>query len=591
MKQQRQAKNKKNAKPTGGMDAQKKFYIGLGVIVLTYLIIFAYTYSPKLEHHIVDNVYYYVTGSCMEQGLGFINGDIQQTILGNYPPGYPAVIAVVRAFGGEIPALNVINGLFLLFSLVMLYYLFYEITDKNFFLSFVTVMMLTTNPSITHFANTGRAELSCMFFTMICFCFFYKLLQQKQFNRNYFLILLAVSISATIVYFTKFQAAIIYPTLFLSIICIIIANTRNKNNEQTRPSNKLYIASFVGILVIFIASYYPWAQYLENRKDLIPPTWEGFPTGGNSLTTKMDGKLMEDKYDINEWVIRFENNATIFFTKSLQSIILPMPFFIHLTPNFNDPWVASDWFVGILLFLIVLLGFFTLCRKSQLYYLIFFFIAGTICVNMLFSDRWIHNDFHRYTFGMHPFIILLFIAGLMKTISFIVAKLKVSDATQKFAPYGVVAVFLLYLASNYFPAIAEAHNYAEKPAFGAYKDFPGFSDEDMVPFQEYLQAIQWVDQNIYSKNPDAIVATRKPDIYYTYCNHRPSNFPAMGTEPDSVYNYFKKYKVNYVILDTWYAHAYSTEAPAAMKYPDNFKIIHQLGNPEKPTYILEFIPD
>jgi hypothetical protein len=69
-------------------------------------------------------------------------------------------------------------------------------------------------------------------------------------------------------------------------------------------------------------------------------------------------------------------------------------------------------------------------------------------------------------------------------------------------------------------------------------------------------------------------------------------FPKHAT-PEEVLEIFQRQRVDYVIIDRWFSHGYTTIIPAAQKYPQHFFVAHQIGGnteQEPPTYVLRFVP-
>jgi len=139
---------------------------------------------------------------------------------------------------------------------------------------------------------------------------------------------------------------------------------------------------------------------------------------------------------------------------------------------------------------------------------------------------------------------------------------------------------LFFLYPSYAKAIRDASKVAA---------LRGYTDANAaLPFVEYLEAMQWVKNNL----PDtARISTRKPELFYIFTGGRKSiSFPYYGT-PEEILDFFTKNDIRYIIIDRWFRHAYATVIPTAQKYQEKFRIVHQITSKEKnaaPTYVLEF---
>ena len=107
-------------------------------------------------------------------------------------------------------------------------------------------------------------------------------------------------------------------------------------------------------------------------------------------------------------------------------------------------------------------------------------------------------------------------------------------------------------------------------------------------FVEYLAAINWCAANL----PDtARVACRKPELFYIYSKGRKSGGIPQYASPEAVLEGFEKNRIDYIIIDHWFRHAYVTVVPAIQKYSDRFAVVHQIGGDPKDetpaTYIVK----
>ena len=101
----------------------------------------------------------------------------------------------------------------------------------------------------------------------------------------------------------------------------------------------------------------------------------------------------------------------------------------------------------------------------------------------------------------------------------------------------------------------------------------------------YFTIAEWAQQNT---EPQAVVACRKPVLFYLYSNRRTVLYKF--TEDSAlVLEDLKQNKVNYVVLDRLgYGSTARYLVPVVMKYKDDFSLVRKLENP--PTWLLAFHP-
>jgi hypothetical protein len=223
---------------------------------------------------------------------------------------------------------------------------------------------------------------------------------------------------------------------------------------------------------------------------------------------------------------------------------------------------------------VIIFGLFQLTKKDIL---LFYYIGGTACILALWPDIWFSP---RFMSPVIPLLLLLFAMGLVKAVTLAGRLVKLKKTGFLYPSTLLVVLCCMY------PNTGKAIRDAEKAA--VFRDYTASNTSPQLA--EYLDAIHWVKENL----PDtARVSTRKPELFYMYSGGRKSiSFPYYGT-PEEIIDFLTDKKIQYVIIDRWFRHAYATVIPAVQKYQGKFRIAHQITGKDKdaaPTYVLEFNP-
>ncbi|MDX1629382.1 MAG: phospholipid carrier-dependent glycosyltransferase, partial [Fulvivirga sp.] len=136
------------------------------IILVTFGIAYAYSFDKKVAL-LGDNAYYYILGKALAEGEGYVNiSKVSKSPNNHYPPGYPAIISVVRFLGGEVMTVKLLNGLFLLGSAWLIFFLAVKVTE-NEPLSFIVSLITILNAHSLYYASIMMSEVPFMFFSLL----------------------------------------------------------------------------------------------------------------------------------------------------------------------------------------------------------------------------------------------------------------------------------------------------------------------------------------------------------------------------------------------------------------------------------------
>jgi hypothetical protein len=135
------------------------------------------------------------------------------------------------------------------------------------------------------------------------------------------------------------------------------------------------------------------------------------------------------------------------------------------------------------------------------------------------------------------------------------------------------------------PAYAEAQTQYKKTA--RMKSWMSIPDMNASNF---LQAVTFCGDSLPK---DARIINRKPELFYMFSNYHPSSGFPFYADPDTIYNMLRRDSIDYLIIDSWFRHAYVTLYPCILKYPDKFKQVKKFGDVDtvrkiNPTFVFQF---
>jgi 4-amino-4-deoxy-L-arabinose transferase-like glycosyltransferase len=549
---------KPSAKSTNFRSSRALYLLGMLTIAVVYLCAYTKTFDRKPDIG-GDNISYYALGSALAAGKGYTSTmGLTEVPHNHYPPGYPFIISLAIRAGAGIIGVKILNGIFLLLSCCILYHLFYR-TAKNVYIAFFVTLLVALNSHLLRSATTMMSEIPFLLFTSLTLLLFSFLLDRKKCDGKYLLLLLGTAAGAVASYYIRSAGIALILALVVTLAVVLAAgawkNRKSGWRSLASASKPLWIA-LIAIAAFFLLCKLPWD--MRSRR-------HGFKSSYMSqLSVQQGGTHITD---LNGWIDRVKKNAVRYATKEIPSGLLMEPV------DYDKPAGAKGWTLGAALLLAMAAGLLQL-KKNDL--LLFFYVGGTAVVLLFWPDIWFSP---RFMIPIIPILLLLMLTGLVKAGELLLALLKIK--ARGVATVAALAVVCLFVYPNGTLALSRAATESKHKSYNATNAAP--------MLVEFLDAIRWVRD---STPKDALVCTRKPEIFYLYSGGRKSSsFPNYAT-PEEIVTFLADRKISYVIIDRWFRHAYVTIIPAAQKYPDRFRIVWQTPNPEKDaplTYVLEFM--
>jgi hypothetical protein len=372
------------------------------IISIIFLIVNVYVYDSKIDLN-GDNASYFRLGKALASGKGYVNiADIRQSPENHFPPGYPALISVImRVFGESTNAIKVFDGLYILSSIILLYFITAVVTG-NKTLAFITSLLLTLNAHLMLYASLMMSEPAFILASTLT-------------------LWLVMNVKDEMKFFTQ-------PSIYISLVSLVTSYYIRSTGLALLGGIVLWFLlrknwkAIVFYISGFILLALPW--YLRGR-DL----------GGSSYLKPL---VMINPYrpDLgnaaySDYVTRLIANISRYITREIPSSLFP---FIKV--DYAKAITSGEWFLGVLLAALIIFGLFRL-KKYKL--LIFAYIIATFGILFLWPEVWTGVRF------ILPIIPVLFIAtvfGITELYSLVVKKLQVYSTLS---PWVFLFFSLLFL--------------------------------------------------------------------------------------------------------------------------------------------------
>lgn len=407
----------------------KSNWLYIAGLALVFIASFSYIFDSKLDLN-GDNCTYYMLATSIAQGHGF--ADITSTAYtpsNVFPPGYPLLMSVVRLFTESFILQKIVNGLFLLGSAILLFFLIRKnkLSDQ---IAFVAATAVLLNYQVLHFATMMMSEMSFLFTSVLACWFINKMDEKKTFWKDPFFYLAIITASYN--YHIRTQGI----ALIAAILGYFLFNRQWKQ-----------MLSFAGGFAICLL---PWM--IRNK------------AAGLGQSRYMDVIAMSNPWrpeegtlGLGEITSRFFETFRMLATQAVPDSILP-----YIASDYGTtPW--HGWLIAIAMWAFIGIGIWQLGKYK---YLILFYILATFGIISIFSSP----SGNRYITPLVPYLEVTFLIGIYTTLSAGVRKLKIA---RQFSPWILVLLFLFCS----FPRLQSlrATNTMQYPA--AYQNFFKIAEE------------------------------------------------------------------------------------------------------------------
>lgn len=555
----------------------------LVIIGVTFYINYNGTFDKKLDMN-GDNIQYYSLGKSLHDGTGYSNVmGFEVTPHTHFPPGYPAFISVLLNFvkEGSFTPIKEANGWLLCLSIFLLFYIIKNITKNNALLAFTAAILFCVQKDLLRWSTIMMSEMLFLFLTVLIIftaLLLYRKKSFKEFKAWDYAALVVMTLSIAYVYFVR--------TMGLSLILGLVGwlcgmilyelwRYQKGEKDETSKANFTSKAKYYGCLILLVMLPFGVSKLAwDARNNAIGHGKSDYigdfhKKGGN-------GEVMST---LSDWTERIYNNSKSYYLRLMPETVLSQPFDSKEVSQRHA--TSGEIATGFFVFALVMIGFLGLGAGG---FLLFCYLAMTFMVLLVWPEQFTSV---RYYVAIVPLLLFLFLHGIYNIVEFILRWVK-NHTVQEYKGY---IATLCTMAAAFFwliPTQSKAQLPYQELAKRPYKKF--ITDQNCLNF---FDALDWCKSNI----PDsARMVCRKPELYYIHAGFKKSvSFPNYAPE-DSVMKYLDKVQASHLILDNWYKHAYTTLYPAIKKYPEKFKVIHQVAEVDtakkvNPVYIVQYNPD
>ena len=526
------AKTKVKSAPVKSTALSNNKYLIDAIYISILLIVVIIVYNKVYDERLFlggDNVVYYMLGKALATGQGYtnINSPFNSPAI-TFPPGYSFISAIVMTiFGKDIEVMNKANGFLMFGSLIFLYLISSRIT-KNKHLAFVITLITGLNMHILHYSFIAMSEIPFIFMTLGAIYFFMRIknLSFPFKDINFWLFFIFIIFS----YYIRITGII----LLIGTVCYLLQGRKWK----------MAVVLAAGLLIT-AAPWYLRNSMIRNRYTGISKINSLRPESGNMQTA-------------NDWMKRIEKNSVRYVSLEIPSALLGYE--ITNTNIYKSPLPKdTKWLIG---FVFVALGIGGLFLMGEYKWILIIYLSGTATILMLFPDVWFGT---RFMLPVVPLLYLLIIQAVFKLFSWISNKIKIQEKFRvSFMPF----IFLLFIIVQK-NGINYLVNLKENGIF-------------LPSFMRYVELAQWAKKNIAH---NSVVVCRKPEFFYLYSDCKTTGY-LFTLNPDSLIANMKSNKATHVVVDQLgLASTGRYLMPAITKYPEKFKVVQSLKNPN--TYLCE----
>lgn len=502
------------------------------ILIVSFIKIYSSIFDTKLSL-VGDNTSYYILGNSIASGEGYSNihhlGKEQHY---HYPPGYPLLIATIIKFtSNSVEAIKIFNGILFISAILILFFIIKKLTN-NLHIAFISCLVSLFNFHLLAYSTIVMSEIPFLFMSLLCFWILLKIKFTQPVIKNTSFLVFIVLVSFS------FYIRSIAITLFLSFVLLLLLK---------RNWKYLLISA-----LSFVLLYLPWI--IRNRDS----------TG----STYLNQLILKNPYQPELGNLHFHDIFERFFINLERYITKEIPYSLFSTNNTSFDYeniASSDWLTGFLILLFIGFGLYSLknYRKYVLSYILCF-----LSLLLLWPYVWYGS---RFILPIIPFLTFLLIFGLFRFINILLNKFKLANTEN------TSLVLILILVSSYiFFFGAKSITTLKHQAKSDYA----------TNYKNYFTIANWIDKNTES---NSVTCVRKQGLFYMFSNKYVTNYKNTLDKEEQI-EYLKNKNVDYVVIEQLgYSSTYKYLLPVIDRYPEKFKIIKELKNPN--TYLMQFLPE
>lgn len=553
---------------------QHKIFIGILLAIVSFVFISNYSslYDKKVDLN-GDNIYYYSLGKALSQGDGYSNIiNLKKSPHNHFPPGYPYFISkIIKVFPDDIQTVKKANGVLLYLSVILLF-LLVNTTTENSLLAFCASLLTAMHKELLRFATIMMSETLFIFLSLLAIYLAILLIQGKIGKKRpwvfwIFFVLYGLIVAYMYLVRTMGLSLILALVGWLGIFAIVALIRWRKAVKKEDSENILLYrqqmwksAALCVLTIVAVGTAKLSWDARNNKLGLQGSDYEA------TFFKKTNNETMQG---IDDWKTRIKSNTANFITQWIPQVT-----YMKTPVDKSHQNTTSEWIWGCLL-IAVMIGGCLYLKTGRL--LMLFYAGATVGVLILYPEQFGGT---RYIIPLIPFFIFLLLNGLSAIIWCIykIFKIKVSPLL----PQSLLVLLVTFI--SLMPQYTEAQKtYRENARMTSW-----FNIKDLNA-KYYLEASRYLD----SLPGDVRPVCRKPELTFMFSNYHSANGFPQYADPDTIYNMLRRDSINYLIVDNWFRHAYTTLYPCIQRYPEKFKMVKKYGDVDtvrklNPTYIFFF---
>ncbi|NNF34562.1 MAG: phospholipid carrier-dependent glycosyltransferase [Saprospiraceae bacterium] len=488
----------------------------LMLVTLGFLFTYQYIFDIKIDLN-GDNASYYILGKALHAGEGFVNiNSIHKTPNNHFPPGYPVIISLIMIFSSSFIAIKLVNGVLLLASLVLSYFLVRKFT-MNKWIAWITILFLLTNSHMLRYGTIMMSEVPFIFFTLLSLTLFLKTYEQgKEDSIKYYLL-------AFIFLMIAFFLRTLGIALLAAFLFMMLKDIRNKW--------KYMLAYGAGFFLMFL----PWLAR-SNR------------LGGNSYLSQLvmvnPYRPENGKAGISDLFGRLFSNIERYITREIPDVLFPFKEF-----NYREEIGTMEWIPGIIIVALIIIGIWKLPKYRWLGIIYF---ASTFFILLLWPDVWVGI---RFVLPLVPLMIMAMLQGPEWLLSQLSALLNFKKAIPL---WPVVLVLYFNISEIQFLRMKSLARYESK-------------------WNNYFNLAKSFQREGAT---DQVVSCRKPSLFYLYSETYTTNYKYTPDADELIADLKIRKADYVILDQLGYSSTFRYLYPAIQNKPEYFEVIAKLENPD-----------
>jgi hypothetical protein len=490
---------------------------GTAVLFLIVLFIgsFTYIFDVKVDMN-GDNCVYYRLATSLAEGHGYSdpNADYAPTTI--FPPGYPILMSPLRFLTDSIVAQKILNGLFLLISVLLIFVMLVRHAKQPVALVTVAVAAMLLNYQLLRFSTMMMSEMSFLLFSVLTCLFIVKIDRDVPLLRNPYFYLSVFS--AAYCYHIRTQGI----ALFAAIVAYYLFSKRWKP------------------LFAFVAGYgvclLPWmirnkVHGLEQSRYL------------DVITSVNTWRPDEGKLDIWGVISRFFDTFSMLLAKAIPNTVPP-----YFDVDYGSP-IGWGWLAAVVILALMGVGMWKLGRLGLLFSLYTVASLGVISIFSAPSEN-------RYITTITPFCIAALIVGLYNVLDMLVRKSGL--VSRPITPWLLLPVLLFS-----FPFLETTHQRNKA-------DYP-------PAYQNYIVIAKEVHKRL---PPSTVVCSRKAEFFQMYSKGAVCGYSWTPDKEELIGGLIRSKADYVVLEQLGFSSTPRYLYPAIQSYPALFTLVMHLSEPD-----------